>query len=436
MLSPELEHELREKFSRVGRHIEIPDGLANRLLSQRTQRWNSRRLLVGVGACGISVVVAVVLSVVIVGNSAPPGTALQHQLRLRLVDDQVALVSNATLATKARVSAFSCSSASECIAVGSAITDSPAGFAATTTDAGASWDEQSLPAEVTGLAGLSCSGAQQCVAVGSAGGRAALLGTTDGGHTWSTLVPPSGVGKLTSVSCASDRCWAVGSGNDGAVLLRGGPEMPWALISVPNSVSALSSVGCTAGSATPTCMAVGSAGADPIVLASISGGPWAVSSVPPGATALASAACTNSTVPSCTTLVHVSNYWIEASRFLGVAGQAGEWRAPQLLGGASVPSGTLLGGVSECISIGGPSCTPSNTDLVNTVTTVISDLEGQANGPGALNESLTAGYIASQASFSQPSSRSSQPLSPVWYLGVSQNGLSASEVLTSTQRLP
>jgi hypothetical protein len=172
------------------------------------------------------------------------------------------------------------------------------------------------------------------------------------------------------------------------------------------------------------------------VIASISGAPWAASAVPTGARALASAACTNSSAPDCTTLVQEGNYWVEASRFVGVSGQAGEWHVPQLLSGGTVATGTVLGGVSTCIAVGGPSCTPSNADLVDTVTSVIADIGGRPSTPGSLNESLTSGYIASQTSFSQPAPTSSpQRLSPVWYLGVSQTGLNASEVLTPAQRL-
>lgn len=91
----------------------------------------------------------------------------------------------------------------------------------------------------------------------------------------------------------------------------------------------------------------------------------------------------------------------------------------------------------SCISVGGPSCTPSNANLVDTVTAVISSIGETPNSPrapGSLDESLFSGYISSEPSFS-PSPNAGQ-LSPVWYMGVSANGVSANEVLTTRQVMP
>lgn len=436
MLNPQVEEELREQFHHVGQRIEVPDGLSERLLT-KTRHASRRPLLVGVATLSVSVI-AGLLAAHLVGNSpsqSRSGQALQGHLRLRLIDNQVTLVSETSLATSAVVSAVSCSSADDCIAVGSTTARSLGGFAATTMDGGISWTDQSLPNDVKSLVALSCSSASQCVVAGTLNGGAALLGTTDGGQTWSALTLPTNVTSLESVSCTADRCWAVGSGSGGAVLLSGAADTSWASVSIPRSVTTLSAVGCTASPGSPTCMAVGTASAAPAVIASISGVPWAALSVPLGARAVAGAACTGASAPDCTTLVQEGNYWVEASRFVGVGGQAGEWHMPQLLSGGTVATGTVLGGVSTCISVGGPSCTPSNADLVDTVTSVISDISGQPSIPGSLDEPLTSGYISSQPSFSQPSpSTSPQLLSPVWYMGVSQNGLSANVVLTPAQR--
>jgi hypothetical protein len=194
-------------------------------------------------------------------------------------------------------------------------------------------------------------------------------------------------------------------------------------------------VGCTAGSDSPTCMAVGSSGSTPAVIASLSGASWTELSVPPGAQALASAACTNTSAPLCTTLVQESNYWVEASRYVETTGPtAGTWFVPEVVpNGATLPTGTVMGGVSSCVSVGGPSCTPSNANLVDTVTTVISSIGGGVDS-GSVDEPLTSGYISAEPTFS-PSSTPGQ-VSPVWYMGVSANGFSASEVLTPSERIP
>lgn len=440
MLNPQLEKELRNDFAQAGQSIETPDGLTERLLGHDYRpRAPHRRLYAVSGGLALVVVVAFVTFVVVSWPKtehrlATSGGALQQHLALRLVDNQVTLVSGNSLAATGGVSAISCSSASSCIAVGTASQHS-GGFVATTTDGGLSWSEQPLPAGLSSLSALSCSTAYQCVAAGTRTSGAAIVATTDGGHSWSYLDLPDGVSSLTSVSCAADRCWAVGSGSKGASLLNGSPDAPWTFGLIPRAVTTLSAVGCTAGAGAPTCMAVGSAGSAPAVIATIAGAPWASLATPSGAQGLASAACTNASAPTCTTLVQEGNHWVEASRFVASVGLAGEWHLPQI--GGTVPTGTVLAGVSDCIAIGGPSCTPSNANLVDTVTAVISSLSGEPSTPGppgSLNESLTSGYISSEPSFSQTSS-SEGAVSPVWYMGVSENGFSANEVLTPAERI-
>jgi hypothetical protein len=438
MLTPQVEDELRDEFARVGGHIDTPEDLTKRLMDHDYRLQNSRRILVPVAGVA-AIIVAITLVVALAGPGAqpnlhPPGAALKTHLALRLVDEQVTLVSGGTLAAAGSISAISCSAASDCVAVGT-MTQHPAGLAATTTDGGQNWAEQELPSGITSLSALSCSTATQCVALGSRSSGAAIIGSTDGGNTWTPLALPHGVRTLNAVSCATQICWAVGSGDNGATLLSGSPTMHWISATIPAGVSALSAVGCTDGSGSPTCMAVGSSGSTPAVIASLSGAPWAELSVPPDAQALASAACTNTSVPLCTTLVQKEDYWVEASRYVETTGPtAGTWFVPEVVpNGATLPAGTVMGGFSACISVGGPSCTPSNASLVNTVTTVISSIGGGVNS-GPVNESLTSGYISAEPDFS-PSSAPGQ-VSPVWYMGVSANGFSANEVLTPSERMP
>lgn len=438
MLTPQAEEELRDEFTRVGGVIDPPENLTERLISHDYRLHSSRRLLASVAGVA-AIVVAIALVVALTGpgtqqNLHQPGTALKAHLALRLVDEQVTLVSSGTLAAAGNISAISCSTANHCIAVGTT-TQHPAGLAATTTDGGQTWTEQALPSDLTSLSALSCATASQCVAVGSRTDGAAIVGSSDGGNTWTPLGMPRDVTSLTSVSCAAQICWAVGSGSTGATLLEGSPTTPWVSGSVPAGVSRLSAVGCTTGSGSQTCMAVGSSGSTPAVIASLSGAPWAELSVPPGAQALASAACTNASAPLCTTLIQESNYWVEASRYVETTGPtAGMWFVPEVVpNGATLPTGTVMGGVSTCVSVGGPSCSPSNADLVNTVTTVISSIGGGAT-QGSLNESLTSGYISAEPTLT-PLSAPGQ-VSPVWYMGVSADGFSANEVLSPSARMP
>lgn len=105
--------------------------------------------------------------------------------------------------------AVSCASASACIAVGSANSDTSA--LAEAWD-GANWSLQSIPSTATGSApplhAISCAAASACVAVGDQPSAAAWDGTS-----WTTLtVPdPGGSQPLTGVSCTSAMaCIAVG----------------------------------------------------------------------------------------------------------------------------------------------------------------------------------------------------------------------------------
>jgi hypothetical protein len=438
MLTPQVEDELRDEFARVGEHIDPPEDLTKRLIDHDYRLQSSRRILVPVaGAAAIVVAIALVVALTGPGTKPtlhPPGTALKSHLALRLVDEQVTLVSSGSLAAAGSISAISCSTAKDCVAVGT-MTQHGAGLAATTADGGQNWTEVELPSGITSLSALSCSTATQCVAVGSRADGAAIIGSVNGGGTWASLSLPHAVNTLSAVSCATQVCWAVGSGDTGAALLRGSPTTPWEAGSIPAGVGTLSAVGCTADSASPTCMAVGSSGSAPAVIASLSGAPWADLSLPPDAQALGSAACTNTSVPLCTTLVQRDNYWVEASRYVETTGPtAGMWFVPEVApNGATLPTGTVMGGVSTCVSVGGPSCTPSNASLVNTVTAVISSIGGGVDS-GPVNESLTSGYISAEPD-SSPTSAPGQ-VSPVWYMGVLANGFSANEVLTPSERMP
>jgi hypothetical protein len=435
MLTPEVEQEVRDQFARVGGGVEVPPGLAERLISRRHPRRHAPRLLVGTAAL-VLLVGALLVAALVPANHPSTNTAVAHHLGLRLVDDQVALVAASSLSTAATISALSCSSASNCLAVGSAA-GPPEGFVAATSDGGTTWNQQLLPAGVTHLRALACLSADHCVAVGNRTDGPVLLGSSDGGRTWRTLTYPTDVRSLASVSCAARRCWAVGStGGGAAVLLSGADDTPWAATPLPIKVTALSAIGCTAGRGPATCMAVGSARSTPVALVSISGAPWTALSLPSGVQAVASAACTGPAAPACTTLVERGGSWVEETRFVAEPGQAGEWHGPEPTpNGAEVAQGTVMAGVSTCIAVGGPPCTPSNADMVNTVTSVISQIGGRHGAPSSLNESLTSGYVADQPSFSRAYASSSDvALSPVWYVGVSPSGFSANEVLSSGQR--
>ena len=65
-------------------------------------------------------------------------------------------------------------------------------------------DAQPIPAEVSGLNGISCATTSDCTAVGfGIFGSPVVIGTSDGGTSWTPETVPPGVGILTAVSCVS-----------------------------------------------------------------------------------------------------------------------------------------------------------------------------------------------------------------------------------------
>ena len=122
---------------------------------------------------------------------------------------------------------------------------------------GATWHSQTS-GTMDGLMGISCSSSSECAAVGDpaniTGGlndtAILLLHTSDGGTTWHTQ-PAGGVGHLYGVSCAAGgRCVAVGMG--GTILGSSDGGATWSRQASGTStdlwaVSCASSTGCVAG---------------------------------------------------------------------------------------------------------------------------------------------------------------------------------------------
>jgi photosystem II stability/assembly factor-like uncharacterized protein len=160
----------------------------------------------------------------------------------------------------------SCPSVSNCVAVGGgtngAFKPTPAQVIVTTSG-GTSWTAEPIPADVMGLTAVSCSSLSDCVAVGdnpqAASGKSGdvnttsigtILGTTDGGSNWTVEYRLStGKGQeLYGVSCPNTvTCYAVGAGEPGVVLstVDGGsswlkatfPHKTWISITCPTSIT-------------------------------------------------------------------------------------------------------------------------------------------------------------------------------------------------------
>ena len=187
----------------------------------------------------------------------------------------------------------SCVSASSCVAVGGAGTP----FSGTTLAMvwnGSTWSAVSSPSPSPGsnnkLMSVSCTSASNCVAVGFSGmmNQETTLAMVWDGSEWSIVSSPNpGTGfvgnKLNSVTCLSaSSCVAVGStsqGGLGQTLVMSWDGSEWSVVSSPNSGqsgNALNSVSCV--SAT-NCVAAGKAGSRELVMA-WNGSAWSVVSSP------------------------------------------------------------------------------------------------------------------------------------------------------------
>jgi len=163
-----------------------------------------------------------------------------------------------------------CVNASDCWAIGDqgsggSLSVTPAIIA--TTDGGASWTQQTLPAgvdvsgDVQPASGIACADASDCWVVGETGSASNhtpfLIATTDGGASWTQQTLPAGVAFLNHVACvnASD-CWSVGgSTSSGLVVATTDGGAQWTTQTIPSGIPALSDVTCIAG--TDDCLATG-----------------------------------------------------------------------------------------------------------------------------------------------------------------------------------
>lgn len=148
------------------------------------------------------------------------------------------------------LTSVSCSSDSNCVAVGS-------GVDITSSDGGATWSAHSIPTKNVGLLGVSCpAGTSTCVAVGvtpDIGGplNGAIITSNDGGVTWSATKSTFQLGAVGGVSCASSTfCVAVGA----QILVTNDGGQSWTQQFVGGQVGILRTVSC--GSPT-TCVAIG-----------------------------------------------------------------------------------------------------------------------------------------------------------------------------------
>ena len=218
------------------------------------------------------------------------------------------------------LNAVSCTSAAQCVAVGSYTDSNGVTWGLAEVWNGAAWSIVDSPTPTggsfAGLSGVSCSGASQCVAVGSytnSRNRPVPLAESWDGSAWTIVPTPRPTGAratgLDAVSCASaTTCMATGSYFDadfnGRTLAESWDGAAWTIVPSPNPDGAqgsyLAAVSCPTSS---ECMAVGGyqdSTFTPVTLAeSWDGSHWAIvdSPTPAGSpdSALSGVSCASAT---------------------------------------------------------------------------------------------------------------------------------------------
>jgi hypothetical protein len=183
------------------------------------------------------------------GGSATVGV----QVRDHATTTATATFTLAVLTPSTSLSAVSCPSAGQCIAVGYSF-DGVTTHSLIESLSGGSWTVVPSPAQGTGddLFGVSCVDAQHCTAVGRS--DSGVLVETLNGTTWNVEAAP-GSGWLFGVSCVTAiSCEAVGEDNSGATQLETLSNGSWTIPSHPALSGSLYAVSCPA---IGSCVAVG-----------------------------------------------------------------------------------------------------------------------------------------------------------------------------------
>jgi photosystem II stability/assembly factor-like uncharacterized protein len=126
-----------------------------------------------------------------------------------------------------------------------------------TTDGGAKWAIQTLPASANWLSSISCPSTSECVTVTGEG--SSVLRTVNGGTTWTTPSLPAAAKAaygLEGVTCPTvTTCFAVAASATGGVIIRstdGGAK--WQVQTAPHGTNYYQSISCSSSS---TCTIVG-----------------------------------------------------------------------------------------------------------------------------------------------------------------------------------
>ena len=271
------------------------------------------------------------------------------------------------------VTDVSCATATTCEAVGVFGADiffvngSGPGAVLGTTDGGATWTPQALPAGVPLLSSITCPSTTTCLAAGtsvdSATTTSAVVGTTDGGTTWVNLPLPTGATSLSTVDCGSpSTCVVLGATSSGAgawATTDGGQQ--WTTATVPSGVTSLAGVSCPTST---TCVAVGATGSGPTVVTTTdSGASWTkqtmLAGIPAGA-ALAAVACTSASTCTVGGSVFDPSTGVGTPVLDATSDGGADWTSEPVPAGVTGVTGLSCPSATVCQAVGTSSRSGSN----------------------------------------------------------------------------
>ena len=165
-----------------------------------------------------------------------------------------------------QLSAVSCPTATECLAVGSNGASLPgSGVVVSTTDAGATWSAASTPRNALVVSSVFCASPVDCTAVVSDGTSTWSAHSADFGQSWAQegnlpplFLPGNDLTCMAGGTCIDAGYVPTSNGHgQGAVAVSADGGQTWALATVPSGVGVLQSTACISVS---VCLAAGTTG--------------------------------------------------------------------------------------------------------------------------------------------------------------------------------
>ncbi len=285
---------------------------------------------------------------------------------------------------------LSCPTATDCVAVGLA---GSTPLAYSSADGGNTWTAGSLPSIPYGLSGVSCLDALHCFGWGPA----EAVQTSDGGHTWTQVSQPAGAIPV-DISCpTAQHCVAAGSGGGALVTTDAGAV--WTAVPLPSGASIVGGVDCPTDSvcyAPATDQQQTETGA--IIESSNGGDSWSVEPMPTGTDRPSQVSCVTQT--ECVAVGNSSDPVVATSDGLTWTAQP----LPQFPYVSDAIGAYVFGGLGvSCVA--GTLCVVVGADEAGGVILAQQFSSPSAGPPGApLDATATPYNGAATVSFSPPTS--------------------------------